>query len=174
MLGDADIDALRQFLKVVATEFEFDLMSFGEIPINSPLYAAIHGAGSGFVVTSPRRKESLRWLIKIPETFDLYLETLSSKLRKSMRYQIRKLENELKCELIVVQKPEQVDAFLRDGEAISRMTYQWNVGQRLNDDDATRSHYKKRAAAGQLRCYLVVDRRQAGRLRARLSGRRNL
>ena len=73
-----------------------------------------------------------------------------------MRYQICKLENELKCELIVVQKPEQVDAFLRDGEAISRMTYQWNVGQRLNDDDATRSHYKKRAAAGQLRCYLVV------------------
>ena len=66
VLGDADINALRKILKVAATRFEFDLMTFGEIPIDLPLYAAIHGAGSGFVVTSPQRKELLRWLIKIP------------------------------------------------------------------------------------------------------------
>ena len=155
VLGDLDFSAFAQLLKVVATEFSFDLVAFGEIPIEFPLFDAINRASDGFIVTSPSRKVSLRWLINLPATFDQYLASLSPKLRKSLRHQVRKLENELKCELLVVHRADQIDSFIRDGEAISRLTYQWNVGQRLNSDDATRRLYNHRAINGQLRCYMV-------------------
>jgi len=46
-----------------------------------------------------------------------------------------------------------VDTFLRDSESISRLTYQWNVGDRLFNDEATRRLYIQRATSGHLRCY---------------------
>jgi Acetyltransferase (GNAT) domain len=155
VLGKVDTKILKLFLDVVRRELVFDLISFGEIPLNSPLYAAMQNPGFGFVVTSPSRKPSLRWLIRLPETFEQYLTSLSSKLRKSLRYQMRKLEDELKCELLIVHRADQIESFLRDGEAISRLTYQWNVGQRLCDDEPTRRLYHRLAKEGQLRSYLL-------------------
>jgi hypothetical protein len=155
VLGDLDLETFKQLLDVITVEFRFDLISFGEMPIESPLCAAIHRAGFGWVGTSPSRKTSLRWLINLPESFEEYLASLSSHLRKSMRYQIRRLEKELQYELVVVDRVDEIDRFIRDGEAISRLTYQWNVGQRLNNDDATRRRYNHRARNGSLRCYMV-------------------
>jgi hypothetical protein len=162
VLGDLDSETFKTFLNVILNEFKFDLLSFGEMPIDSSLCEAIHGAGFGWVVTSPSRKTSLRWLINLPESFEQYLASLSSHLRKSLRYQVRRLEKELNYELLVVHRADQVDSFLSDGEAISRLTYQWNVGQRLNDDDATRRRYKHRAGNGSLRCYMVSIAGQPG------------
>jgi hypothetical protein len=155
VLGKVDTKILKYFLDVVRKELPFDLISFGEIPLDSPLYEALQKPGFGFVVTSPSRKTSLRWLIRLPETFEQYLTALSSKLRKSLRYQIRKLEDELKCELLIVHRADQIESFLKNGEAISRLTYQWNVGQRLCDDEPTRRLYHRLAKEGQLRAYLL-------------------
>jgi hypothetical protein len=155
VLGKIDPTVFRHFVKVVASELDFDLIHLGEIPIDCALWKAVHGLSLRFVVTSPSRKASLRWLINLPENFEQYLASLSSKLRKSLRYQMRKLQNDLKCELVVVHRIEQIDQFLQDGESVSRLTYQWNIGQRLNNDDATRHRYIQRAKDGELRCYIV-------------------
>jgi hypothetical protein len=155
VLGKVDRKIMKRFLEVVRKELVFDLISLGEIPLDSPLYAAVQKLDLGFVITSPSRKASLRWLIRLPDTFELYLTSLSSKLRKSLRYQIRKLENELKYELLVVHRADQIESFLRDGEAISRLTYQWNVGQRLCNDEPSRRAYDRLAKGGQLRAYLL-------------------
>jgi Acetyltransferase (GNAT) domain len=155
ILGKVDAKILKRFLDVVRRELIFDLILFGEIPLDSPLYAALQKPGFGLVVTSPSRKTSLRWLIRLPETFEQYLTSLSSKLRKSLRYQVRKLEDDLKCELLVIHRADQIETFLQHGEAISRLTYQWNVGHRLCDNEPTRRLYHRLAKEGQLRCYLL-------------------
>ena len=73
---------------------------------------------------------------------------------------MRKLEHELKWEFRSIYRPEQIEEFLRDGEAISRLTYQWNVGDRLCDDEPTRRLYARRARRGHLRCYIAYNSRR--------------
>jgi hypothetical protein len=55
----------------------------------------------------------------------------------------------------VIHRPEQIEKFLQDGETISRTTYQWNVGQRLCNDSATRQRFLRLAKEGRLRAYIV-------------------
>jgi len=55
----------------------------------------------------------------------------------------------------VVTDTGQVDVFLSAGEFISRKTYQWKIGQRLENDAVTRRRYVRAAESGTLRCYLL-------------------
>ena len=155
ILGQPDICDAKLILQAVTSEFSFDLISLGEVPMDSTLYFAAQHAGSGLIATRASRKPSLRWSIQLPETFDQYWNSRSSKLRKSLRYQERKLLNELHSKLSITSQPEEVNSFLRDGESISRLTYQWNIGQRLCNDQATRERYHRLAEQGRLRCYII-------------------
>jgi hypothetical protein len=155
VLGKFDNAAVDQFLEVILATFDFDLISLGHVPLGSTLYNAIHRTRAGLFLTSPSRKTTTRWLITLPRTFNEYLAQLSSNLRQRVRRKMRRLEHELKWEFRVVHRLEQVEEFLRDSEAISRLTYQWNVGDRLCNDEATRRLYIHRATNGRLRCYIV-------------------
>ena len=155
ILGNLNDTIFDQFLDVIRTTFNFDLISFGHVPLNSSSHGAINMRRAGFFVTSPSRKTSIRWLIKLPRTFDEYLAQLSSNQRQGVKRKIRKLEHELKWEFRIFHRPEEVEAFLRDSETISRLTYQWNVGDRLCNDEATRRLYVRRATSGHLRCYIM-------------------
>ena len=155
ILGDLDDTIFGQFIDVIRTTFNFDLISFGHVLLNSTLHGAINKRRAGFFATSPSRKTSIRWLINLPRTFDEYLARLSSNQRQGVKRKMRKLEQELKWEFRIIHRPEQVEGFLRDSEAISRLTYQWNVGDRLCNDEATRLLYIRRAMSGHLHCYIM-------------------
>ena len=155
ILGDLDDAIFDQFLDVIAVAFDFDLIAFGDIQLDSALHRAIHRRRAGLFVSHPSRDRSIRWLINLPETFDEYLARLSAKLRQTVKRKMRKLEQELKWEFQVVQRLDQVETFLRDSETVSRLTYQWNVGDRLCNDAATRRAYIRRATSGHLRCYIA-------------------
>ena len=155
ILGEYDSLAVDQFVDIIRATFDFDLISLGYVPLGSALHAAIHRGRASLFLTSPSRKTSTRWLITLPRTFDEYLAQLSSNLRQRVKRKMRRLEHELKWEFRVAHRLEQVEVFIRDSEAISRLTYQWNVGDRFCNDEATRRLYIRRAMRGHLRCYIV-------------------
>ena len=155
ILGYVDDAILDSFLDVVKATFNFDLIYFGYLPINSALYKAILSGTHGLFITTPSPKQSIRWLINMPHSFNEYLTCLSSTTRQSIRRKMRKAEHQLQWTFSVISKLEQVEFFLRDAETISRLTYQWNVGDRLYNDEATRLLYAHRARRGRLRCYIA-------------------
>jgi hypothetical protein len=155
ILGQLDQTTIAEFIRIIIDEFDFDLMSFGEIIFDSPLHNAIVNFNRGMIVTSASRKHSFRWLIKLPASFDEYLISLGSVTRNSAVRKLKKFQREFQFDFQVIHLPEQIDKFLRDGETISRTTYQWNIGQRLNNDEPTQNRYKSLAKNGQLRCYML-------------------
>lgn len=171
VLGAFDAALFAKFVGIAMRDFSFHLMTFGEVSIDHELHRAIEELRGQFLVTRPARKDAVRWLIKLPPTFDEYLLSLSSKSRQNLKREIRKFETEFKQELRLVTRPDQVDEFLRDGESVSRLTYQWNVGQRLSNDEPTRLRYVARAKRGQLRAHMLyVDGRPCAFSRGELVG----
>lgn len=155
ILGELDEALFDRFLEIVQAAFDFDLITFGEIEADSELQRAIYRRRPSLFVTSPARGGSIRWLVNLPETFDDYLAQLNSKLRQTVKRKMRKLEGEFKWEFRVISRVEQVEAFLRDAESVSRLTYQWNCGDRLCNDEVTRRLYVERANRGRLRSYIA-------------------
>lgn len=169
VLGACDAHHLSDFLKLLESDLRFDLLSLGEVVLGDKLHLAAEGLGSRYSVTRPSRKDSVRWMIDLPETFDQFMQSMSAKSRQNLRREMRKLEADFKAELVTVTRPEQVDCFLKDGESISRLTYQWNVGQKLVNDEPTRQRYLVNAAAGRLRAHLLsIDGRSCAFSRGEL------
>jgi len=155
VLGTFDENALRRCLRAAFTEWRCDLFTLGEIAIGSVLQQASKRLGRGLLPTKRHRKHPVRWLIRLPSTFEGYLGSLRASTRKSVLYTLRRVERELPYRHELVTRPEQVASFLREGESISRRTYQWNVGQRLQNDDATLQRYIGLARKGLLRCHML-------------------
>src|SRR5581483_12071504 len=76
VLGEPDVDVIRSFFERIVREADFDLINVGEIVIDGPLHRAIAGLGGGVVVTRAARKNSVRWLIRLPGSFDEYMASL--------------------------------------------------------------------------------------------------
>jgi CelD/BcsL family acetyltransferase involved in cellulose biosynthesis len=171
VLGRIDAKLLGEMLAIVARTFSPDLVRLGEISLDSDLHVALAGGVAGFIASSPDRKPPIRWLIRLPESFESYLSGLSAKRRQTVKRNIRKLESEPGFSFEVINEAHQIERFLAVGESISRRTYQWHVGDRLCDDEATRAHYRRLAARGQMRCYLMhLHGRPCAFLRGQLSG----
>jgi hypothetical protein len=116
--------------------------------------------GGGVIVGSVTREEPIRWLIKLPESFDDYCRSLGSATRKKDVGRFKKIELQSVFEVRVIHRPDQVEEFLKDGEKISRLTYQWNLGARLCNDEETRQRLVRIAKEGQLRCYVAYFKGQ--------------
>ena len=171
MPGIVDGEVVDRFLTIVMREFRFDVLTIGETPIASPLYAAVMVQTKRFLVAELSRKRSLRWLIRMPKDFDSYMLTLGAKSRQNVRREIRMFEKQFKCEFQSVRSVDQVEPFLADAETISRKTYQWNVGQRIVNDEASRRGLMGLARRGELQCYIVhADANPVAFMRGRLVG----
>jgi hypothetical protein len=155
VLGRVDELTLKAALHLAARAWPFDLMVLAEVEFNSPLLSAATTLGDGLVSTRPGSKRSVHWVINLPSSFDGYLKSLRSTTRKKALQTIRALERHGQYRLQVVQGASQIERFLSDGERVSRRTYQWAIGQRLQNDGHTRERYRRLAAEGRLRCYIL-------------------
>lgn len=152
--GHPPRDIARLLAHVLVAEGA-DLLALGEIPEASALRAALDDLPWPARRMRIGRKESLRWLIDLPGSFDDYLGGLSASTRQSAKRKMRKLEKDFEMRFDTISDEAGVARFLAEGEKISRRTYQWNVGQRLCDDAETRARYAALAREGRLRCYLL-------------------
>jgi len=155
VLGDLSPETWRQFLKQIDLRASYDFINLGEVPLDSDLRRAVAALPIKYQVSSPSRKEQIRWLINLPSTFENYIASLRPKSRQIVRQSLRKFESGEGCSFTVISEEHQIDEFLSLGEAISRETYQWTVGQRLQNDILTRDEYVRLARSGKLRCYVL-------------------
>lgn len=168
-LGSMDEEDWRKVLEAAIERWPFTMLDLGEVPVGSPLHGAVRRLGARFATARSARKSSIRWFIDMPPSFEEFLAGLRPSTRKSVTYKMRRFERELNCDFVTVTDADEIDRFLREGEQISRKTYQWNVGQRLENDFETRAAYERMAARGAMRCYLLhVDGEPAGFLRGEL------
>ncbi len=134
-----------------------DAADLGEVAIGSPIDLAAASLSWPYLRLRPGGKPAYHWTIDLPPTFDAYLLQLRSTTRKSIRYYRRRLEKDPQLRIETVSTSAEVDNFLAVGEEISRQTFQWHVGQRLENDAATRARYHAAAAQGRLRCHLFYS-----------------
>ena len=134
---------------------KFDMLGLGEVPIGSPLMRAVERVRAPLLPLGLKDREAVHWLIALPGSFEQYLNGLRKSTKQSLRRKINAFERQVPNRLEVISRPEQVGRFLAEGEGISRQTYQWDVGQRLEDDPATRERYTRLAGEGRLRCYML-------------------
>lgn len=156
-LGEVSAQTVGKVFDELLAGREFDMVSLRELAIDGPLYVAVQAAltRSKWRCTGPAATSGLHWLIDLPETFDDYVARLSAKTRQTMKRKLRNFDATFGGRMQCITQPEQVDGFLEIGERISRLTYQWNVGQQLRFDDRTRQAYLDRARRRKLRCYLL-------------------
>jgi hypothetical protein len=157
VLGQPSENVIRKFFDVIIERSDFDVIDVGVIFVDSPLYNAITSLHHGFIAWSLMRKKHLRWLIRLPGSFDEYIASLPKRTRTHITRDCRKFEREAP-DFRVMRLPEEVDIFLRDAEKISRLTYQWNLGSRLCNDESTHQEFIRLAKNGTLRCYIVYLR----------------
>jgi Acetyltransferase (GNAT) domain len=153
VLGQPGETVIRKIFELIIEKSDFDLIRVGEIRVDSPLHKAITGLRHG-VIAWGERKNHIRWLIRLPRTFDEYVASLRSTTRRAIFRDRRRFESE-SSEFHVVRFPNEVEAFLRDADKISRLTYQWNLGCGLCNDENTRLQLTRLAQSGSLRCYIV-------------------
>jgi peptidoglycan/xylan/chitin deacetylase (PgdA/CDA1 family) len=156
-LGDVSIATVRRVFDALSTCGGFDLVTLGEIAMDGALYRAVQSAltGSTWRIESPYRQPSEHWVIDLPESFEAYMANFNRKTRQNRKRELRLFAENHAGRIQCIKTPDEVESFLKIGEQISRRTYQWNVGQRLVNDEATRERYKRDAADGVLRCYLA-------------------
>jgi hypothetical protein len=171
VLGQVDDAVVHGMLDAIGAEFRFHLLTLGELRMDSPLFLAVMKRRGRFVVATLSRKPSLRWLIRLPGDFQTYLMSLGAKSRQNIRREMRQLGKQFTSRFERVTEEGQVESFLADAEAVSRRTYQWNVGQRMLDDETTRRSLRDRARRGELRCYsLALNGQACAFMRGKLAG----
>lgn len=148
----------------------FDILILGEVPSGTSLMGAVSQSRAPLLPLGTGGRESVHWLAELPGSFDAYLAALRASTRQALRRKMSRFEREAGGRFEVISRADQVDRFLQAGEAISRQTYQWDVGQRLEADEATRERYLRLAGEGRLRCYLLhADGRPMAFLRGELA-----
>lgn len=132
-----------------------DMLILGEIPETSDLRAALRQLSWPARALPRYRKTSQRWTIDLPGSLDDYLATFGSKTRKTLRYNMRRLGTDFEVRVETITDPAGMAGYLAEAERIGRRTYQWNLGQRLENTEAQQRQFRRLAAEGRLRCYLL-------------------
>lgn len=157
-LDDASARALAHELRATLHRGEADVCLLLHVPATSPIRAALRA-----VVPGRRRREAVfqrRWSRQLPDSYDDFLATLSSGMRKSMRRNRRRLEGDLgaRLDLRAFRRPEDVDELLRHAEFVTRRTYQRELGVGFRATDVTRWSIAEGARRQLLRAWvLYVD-----------------
>jgi hypothetical protein len=154
VLGEVREDVIARFLTMIVNESHFDLLDLGEIIIDSPLHNAVVRLG-GTIPSRVSRHNATHWLIRLPNSFEDYCKSLGAATRKNDVGNFKKLERQSAFDVHVIHRSDQVEAFLQDGGKLSRLTYQWNLGTRLYNDESNRQRLTRLAKAGVLRCYIL-------------------
>ena len=157
-VGSVPVQVAGNLLDAVLCHGGFTLLELRDIATDGALYQALTGSLQQKCVWRNRgRKTALHWLIELPESMDKYLSSMKSKTRQTLKRKQRKFLEEQNGSVVCVSNAGQLRWFLDEGEKISRKTYQWSVGQRLQNDPVLFRSYKQLADAGRLRCYMLMD-----------------
>lgn len=99
---------------------------------------------------------SPRFLLQFPATFAEYTAKFTAKTRKNRERELRHLEQHGKVELRCYRRPEEVDGFLEEAGAVSRLSYQHKLLKTgLREAERLRPRLLVAAELGWLRSYTL-------------------
>jgi len=156
LAGDVDDEALgcfaracRELLRAPGT----DGILFEDLEVDGALWKAVEAVGTGGGVSLDRPKPAQpHWRILLPEDPAAYWQTLSGKVRRNLRRNIKHFPHTVE----VVRSAEQVPDFLEAVSVISEQSWQGRrLGRRASADERRRTAFESLAELGALRCFLL-------------------
>jgi Acetyltransferase (GNAT) domain len=159
ILGDVDDAAFRDLLGSVRGSLahgEADVAIFRYLPIDSPFYR-IASRELPFLGRQHVGDAQVHWELELPGSVDDILRLCSSKTRQKIRGYARKLERTYGDGLTVrhFTKPDEIDDFFRDVEAIAPKTYQHALGVAFGDTPSHRERTRLCLERGWFRGYVL-------------------
>jgi hypothetical protein len=134
---------------------EADLCYLLHVPSTSPIRAAVR-ARVGGVRRAHGTVLEQRWSRDLPPSYEGFLATLSSQMRKGMRQTRRRLERSVATSHVrTFLAPDDVDEFLHDAEVVARRSYQWKLGVGFSPTDLTRWSIAEAARRNLLRAWVL-------------------
>lgn len=156
--NDAAYDLL--FKDLARANSGYDAVFLEDLPLDSYLWSYLQRSPlirRNFLTYSPDPPSS-RLLLRFSGSFEDYMGKFSSKHRKNLQREVRKLREGALGEMRFVryENPDDVGFFLENAFELSSRTYQWTVYQRgLSAKDLIRSRVRFAAEQGWLRSYLL-------------------
>ncbi len=159
VLGVADDDAFRELLACVRVSLarrEADIAVFRYLPLDSPFYR-IATTEVPFLARQHFGDSEVRWELELPASVEEIVGRSSRKTRQRLMGYMRKLEREFEGRLAVHRytRPEEIDDFFRDVEAVAPKTYQDALGVALRDSPVHRERTRLALERGWFRGYVL-------------------
>jgi len=161
-LSEDEIENIeKQFLAAIYCELlPGEVLCFEALPTASRLHRMIVEDAEirqNFLVLY-LQKPYAHHFARLPDSFDVYLNQLGTRSRKSLQYSRNLLKRE--CQGNVTAKcfstVETVEQFLDDAIEISKATYQWQLlGLGLRKRESSKVVFRFAAERGWLRCYIL-------------------
>jgi len=155
IVGEISKENAENLVSFFSNSTVCDAINLYEQPISTPLYLAVINS-KGQIFKAPYVKQiSPHWLITLPEDMGAYMSKFKSKKRKYLKWMLKNFRKEYQLRLEVITDAQQIDFFLRDGESISKETYQWELGSRLVNSEESKQLFELLAKQKELRAYVL-------------------
>lgn len=159
VLGATDTGEALAFLIEVTERLdprEGQCLYLEDLEVGSPLWnAAMLLRDSGRVVVAPfPQPMQPHWWIRLPHRAEIYWQSFSSKSRRNLRREVRRLEHRVE----VFRRPEDVPAFLARARVVADRSWQARrLGRRVHGSDQ-RDTLLRLARLGAFRSYILEHR----------------
>lgn len=161
VLGDPPDAVLEEFLGSLRESLasgEADVVAFRELRVGSPLHRLV-GQATG-VLRSRGSRRSVHRELRLPDSPEAFLSSLSKGTRDSVKRYRRKLERELGDRLAVriYNSPDEVDEVVAALDAVAARSWQRGIGSGFRDDESHRDQTLLALRRGWFRaCVVSVD-----------------
>lgn len=148
------------FHAIVQDASVIDAVFLEEVPLDSFLWKYLHESPvirNSFSLYHPE-PPSPHPLLRFEGTFEEYMGKFSSKHRKNLNREMKKLRDGAlgPMQFERFERPDEVDAFLQRAVDVSKKTYQWNLYQQgLSNAEKVKGRLAFAARHGWMRSYLL-------------------
>ena len=159
VLGDVDDEIagrlVRELVDVLA-DGSVDVVTFRRLDLASSLYAAATTV-PGSLARQRRTRAAVCWERSLPPSYDAFLGSLSKSTRTGVKRYSNKLERDFDGRLEVrrLARPDDLDEFFRDADAVAARSYQRGLGVGVRDDAAQRQRILAALEKGWFRAFVL-------------------
>jgi hypothetical protein len=133
---------------------EADLADFRFVRTDSPLYQVLAGHPGLFMRDRFPRTQP-HWKLILPNKVEDLYGRFTSKGRKNLRWQAKKLTEEFSGRITCFRRPEELDRMFHDVEEVASKTYHRGLGVGFVDNAEMRERMQLEAEQGRLRAHVL-------------------
>jgi hypothetical protein len=155
MIGSLEPEQAGLLIQDLAEGNGYDSVNLYEIPTDDGIYITLQAKDISIKTSSSVFDVFPHWVVEFPESFDVYMSGFKSKTRNTLKRKFNQLQKSHQVRFEKITDCREVEKFLETGEAISRQTYQWDLGTRLINNERTLRSFEIAARQKEMVCYLL-------------------